>query len=341
MADNREASRIRSLIEVGRFAQAQEALGRLLAEAPDEAGLHALMARVSAKLEQPDAARRHAERACALAPGDAGNLRVLAQVLWDGGDLHAARGAAIAAVHRQPASWYSHALFAQIQASLAPQSSEAHNAALRAVDLAPNNAEAHFAAGYVFQAEGDKKRARQAYGTVLRIDPHHAGAMNNLAVMGGSLVDQARGYRSALAEDPHDKIARRNLEQVVPRLVFTLWVVGATLAIVGGFSTVRGHTLADSRPNGFSIGMGIAGTLGYLVYLKRVVDHLPASARGHLVRRAWRGMSGKWLVLVSVLMFCVGETACFLSGGAQLARQALVPVAVTGAIQLYHRLGRG
>lgn len=75
----------------------------------------------------------------------------------------------------------------------------------RAFALAPDNSEINLALGNLRLAQGNRVEARSFYSAVLRLDPRHKGALNNLGVM--ALEDgqftEARGYfEKAIREEP-------------------------------------------------------------------------------------------------------------------------------------------
>ena len=72
----------------------------------------------------------------------------------------------------------------------------------RALALVPGNAETNFALGNLRLAQNNSLAAREFYGAVLKIDPKHKGALNNLGVVALNENDPARAlefFRRSLA----------------------------------------------------------------------------------------------------------------------------------------------
>jgi Flp pilus assembly protein TadD len=77
----------------------------------------------------------------------------------------------------------------------------------QAHSLVPDNTETNIAFGNLRLAQGDAAAARDAYEAVLRIDPKHKGALNNLGVLALTGNDAPRAidfFRRALAVEPRN-----------------------------------------------------------------------------------------------------------------------------------------
>ena len=332
-----ELQRIRGLLEVNRYAEARDAAATALAADPDSAKLHRLMAIALLQLNEPRPARRSAERACALAPGDPDNTMVLARALWRLRDLGAARDMSLETVRLAPHSATAHALFAQIQADLDPRSADAHIAASRAVELAPHSSHAHFAAGYVFQASGDNKRAREAYHATLAIDPNHSTALNNLGVIGGSLSESTKSYQAALAADPQHRTARANLELTLPRLVWMLWLAGAALILVGIVVTTHGSD-RPSQPDVVSISAAVVVPIILVVQFWRVFRTMPPHVIRHVLTAGAVGRGRLRQIFWAVGFLVIGELSCTLTAVASFSVILLPGIAVGLAIGLTRKV---
>lgn len=78
---------------------------------------------------------------------------------------------------------------------------------LRALTLVPNNAETNFALGNLRLAQRDSTAAKGFYETVLKLDPRHKGALNNLGVLALNENQAALAgdyFRRSLASEPRD-----------------------------------------------------------------------------------------------------------------------------------------
>jgi tetratricopeptide (TPR) repeat protein len=77
----------------------------------------------------------------------------------------------------------------------------------RAHTLVPENAETNLALGNLRLAQGDSPAARMSYEAVLKIDPKHKGALNNLGVLAlneNHPVEAASYFQRALALEPRN-----------------------------------------------------------------------------------------------------------------------------------------
>lgn len=77
----------------------------------------------------------------------------------------------------------------------------------RARAYAPDNPEVNLALGNLRLAQGDRADAFSFYSTVLRIDPTHKGALNNLGVMAledGKFLEAREYFVRALRQDPEN-----------------------------------------------------------------------------------------------------------------------------------------
>ena len=77
----------------------------------------------------------------------------------------------------------------------------------RAHTLVPANAETNLALGNLRLAQGDSTAARTSYEAVLKIDPKHKAALNNLGVLAlneNQPADAASYFQRALLLEPHN-----------------------------------------------------------------------------------------------------------------------------------------
>jgi Flp pilus assembly protein TadD len=213
------------LLRLNRPREAGEIAARAAASAPHEPDAWVTLARCYAMSDQPLPALRAANRAVALDPVDPTPHVIAAEVLGALGNPTEAERAARRAVELGPFDASAHARLAIALAQLAGRPEmfgffwrrclrTAQHHAKRAIELCPAGTTGHFAAGFV-AARGDRSRqARAHYRRVLAVDPQHAAALNNLAVLdmtSGRLVRSGNGFRRALVADPSMALARRNI----------------------------------------------------------------------------------------------------------------------------------
>jgi len=97
---------------------------------------------------------------------------------------------------------------------------EAVGTAGRLVALVPDSADAHYQLGIASLMDGDRGSAERELRRVLELAPRHVRAMNDLAVLlrdEKRLAEAAELLRRALAIDPTQEVARRNLATLEPR----------------------------------------------------------------------------------------------------------------------------
>lgn len=246
MTDPR-VQRVEHLLDLGRYQQALELVDVLLAEHPDGdvpgggSGLHGLAARGLLGLERPHPALVAARREVASHPDDPWGHVLCSLALQETGDRDGAVHAALAAVARGPHWWATHVRYA-LAASLYPTLlRDAGAAARRAVALAPHEAETHFAVGLVEAALGRTAIARRAYTEVLRLEPDHAAALNNVTLLDRRfrLVPAARLLNESLRSEPGNRLVADNVVRLGLRFTQRLLWAGlvglmTTVLVVGG-----------------------------------------------------------------------------------------------------------
>jgi Flp pilus assembly protein TadD len=209
----------RALVAAQRWPAALEAIGVALAGAPEDVALLGLQVRTLRALGRPAEALEVAQRLWMLAPQDPYPCRLLTLVLLDLGQVDAAIQAAGRAVALDPHNGANHLALSRAWADSTRPDAVAHQlaAAREAVLLEPASVDAHLQIGTALAASGDVAAARVAYREVLRLDPGSAAALNNLAVLdlqAGAHRSAARTLAAALAADPQDRDAQRNLDVV-------------------------------------------------------------------------------------------------------------------------------
>jgi tetratricopeptide (TPR) repeat protein len=174
-------TRVSTLIDLGRFAQAAQDAGTILAAEPHNPRALCLLARARLGLDDNPAALKAAEAAIAADLDNEWAFRIASVALDRMGMHYASVKMARSAVRVAPHLSDCHARLALALAALGTDFDEAQLAADRAVQLNPHSLDAHLAAGAVAAAEGRREDARSAYERALAIDPTSSTAHNNLA----------------------------------------------------------------------------------------------------------------------------------------------------------------
>ncbi|MBV9094586.1 MAG: tetratricopeptide repeat protein [Streptosporangiaceae bacterium] len=217
----RELARASAMLDVRRFDQAAQLLGRVVAAEPDSSRAWCLMARAHLGADRFADAVAAANRAVALDPADEWPHRLASNALVHLDDHAGALGAAYRARRFAPGYWQTHVCVAQ--AALAARRLDlAAEAAARARALAPDEPDVHFLSGKVSLARGELAEARAHQERALALDPAHSGAMNELGRIRLRRHDTAgaiRHFIGAARATPEERIYARNIDVVILRAV--------------------------------------------------------------------------------------------------------------------------
>lgn len=282
------------LIDAGRPADAMAVLNPLIASNPAEPETLRLVAHAQIGLGRYGEAKRTARRVLGLQPADAAAFRLIAIASIRSGHHYDAAEAARKARSLAPDDWRTHYLVAVADSGAKDVTEDTHASAAEAIRFAPQSVEPRFAAGLVAHASRDWRAAEHWYREALCIDPNHADARNNLAVLRlkkGDHGQAARAFADMLGEDPTSARARRNV--AVAYRTAMRWGVSATvsaslirmLAVLGfaGFETSDAPQLGEV----FSAVMTGSAVIVFVVIGVRFVARLGRHRRailGDLVR---------------------------------------------------------
>jgi Flp pilus assembly protein TadD len=268
------------LLDVGRFDEARQRAGRLVAMAPDDPDALCLLTQALLG-GRPDAARDAeavARRAIAAAPDGEWAHRLLSIALIRQDRRSEAVDVARVATRLAPHHWQAWVQLAMAGGDIPAVRGEAWEAARHAVALAPLEAETHFAMGAVADAV-DHAVARTAYREALRLDPGHLGAQNNLALVDlkqKKLLDGARGFVQAGTLDPTSALPAHNLQVTMLALLRR----GHLVVWVGYFLLARVARLDSAGTTAVAIGLlWTAVVTGLSVLVWRRVRAMPAAVR--------------------------------------------------------------
>jgi Flp pilus assembly protein TadD len=251
------------------------------------------------------------KRSLALEPDNAHAFRILAIAYSRLRQHPLARQAALAAMRVEPNQWQSYAALAEADAAAKQISRETTDAVATAQSLAPSNPEVHFVAGRVAGAQGNARLAAQSYQQALALNPDHAGARNNLALIHmrrGNTGSAAASFVGLLSQNPNSRLALFNLRIAALRglriISLVLWIAVAT---------VNSVSLSDpnSRSHTLTIVMGVlavAVIAGYVLWVRSragrafwpFVRSIPRTDR---ILSAWAAFLAVTIVALVVAIF--------------------------------------
>lgn len=205
------------LINAGRPDDAITLLGHFLAEQPADVTALGLVALAHLRAHRWDEALAVADEAIGRDPAylPAWQRRSIALIELD--RMADAREAAVEYLRLAPDQWHAHYTMARVLLPVRGRRQEALWHASRAVELAPEDADAHNLLGVIYRAMEDRAGAERAYRDALGIDPTHALARSNLALLTLGRVGTEKvmaGLREAAASDPHQAAIHRNMALV-------------------------------------------------------------------------------------------------------------------------------
>jgi tetratricopeptide (TPR) repeat protein len=205
------------LINVGRPDEAAAMLSVFLAERPDSVVALGLLALACLRAHRWSDALTAADAAIGIEPDylPAWQRRAIALLELD--RPAEAEAAAVEYLRLGPDQWYAHYLMARVLYPIRGRRQEALRHVTHARELAPNQADVHNLMGVVLRALEHREQAERAYRAALAIDPMHALARSNLALLrlGRSGTGETMaGLRAAAASDPQQDSIHRNIALV-------------------------------------------------------------------------------------------------------------------------------
>ncbi|WP_019203365.1 tetratricopeptide repeat protein [Tsukamurella sp. 1534] len=207
------------LLEAKQYESAAALAGAYLAAHPDDVGALVALGDAQEGLGRDAEAVASLQRALAVEPMDYRAAARLAYALRRQGRLPEALHTARTLVRLHPDVWGSHHILASVYLATKNRAlaHEAYAAAHRAVALEPGEPENHVVLGLAARAIGDQETARRANEQALHLDPNNSAALNNRGTVmkrfrRGNWGEQVETYARSAAQDPHDPVARYNLE---------------------------------------------------------------------------------------------------------------------------------
>lgn len=331
MDDTGALARVEALVELGRHAEAESMLARVLADRPDDHRAWCLLALARDGLSHWAEMLQAANHAVAVTPDHEWGHRLASIALARLEMTEEAVRAAAEAVRLDPHGWRTHLQYSLVAARLPRLAQDAYRAAGRAAEIAPHSSDAHFALGFTSDATGRHEEVAGHYREALRLNPQHANALNNLTNLerGTRLGAKAAGYARALRLDPSAEVPRENLEMMAGQ--FLLHVTGLAAVALLACAVIGA---ADDLRTGFSVGRLVVGVLLVAAvsgYTARIVRTVPDGALRHVRSRALRRGLRSSLVLATVCLL-TAVVAALAPWGASLAVAALRPLGLLAIV---------
>lgn len=269
------AQRVEYLRELGRLDDAEREARSALAAEPQDATLLAALAAVLLGAGRHAEGLAAADAATAAAPQDERVHRLRGLLLSRLGRHHEAVQAGYASVSLAPEEPYAATGYARVLQH-AGRLSDAVAVAHRLVALAPNSADSHFLLADVASDLGDRRTARVAYTETLRLDPQHAAARHDLAVLDARSHRPARALKGLVDAGTMDP----SMSQVLQTVTVVLWQLSWRLRIWLAVTTIITLLTAVDGPGTWTARLVATAVLAASAALGWwTVRDLPASTR--------------------------------------------------------------
>lgn len=322
------AERARTLLELGRAAEAIDLLGRALTQDPDSYELLCVLSSAHLQTEEFDLALSIAERAIALEPDMPSAYSLASEALVGLGVRHdEAIRLAIEAVKLGPEEWWTHGSLSSAYIA-APVRSPKHAEyavaeAHKTVELAPDEPDAHFQVGLVAQELGRAKDAEAAYMKVLAIQPEHALARHNLSVVqlnAGRPFEALAGLRSVAATGQHAQLVHYNIDVLGTVLLRYVYLGAAVLYFVARLAE------KDHWSRSVYVAVIASGCVLIAMLVGILALQLPKSMHGYY----WRQAARDWGFAVVPMLVFAAIAAILLSAFQEsaMSRQSMHAVAL-------------
>ena len=202
------------LINAGRSDDAITLLGHFLAEQPADVTALGLVSLAHLRARRWDEALRMADEAIGFDPAYLAAWQRRSIALIELGRMDEALAAAVEYLRLAPDLWHAHYTMARVLLPVRGRRPDALWHARHAVELAPDDADAHNLLGVIHRAMENRAEAERSYRTALGIEPSHALARSNLALLTLGRVGTEQvmaGLREAAAADPQHEAIHRNM----------------------------------------------------------------------------------------------------------------------------------
>jgi Flp pilus assembly protein TadD len=325
------AQSARSLIGVGRPADAVKVLLQALPSSPEEHDLHCLLAHAYIALHQPHEALKAATQAVLLAPEEEWAHRLRSIALRQVGRKKESVDAAKEAVRLEPMYGFARKNLAEAYLAV-NKVDDAYLQALETVRLMPDSADSFDVLGRALIHKKMYKEAEANFRHALELDATDAVAHNNLGVAlqrQGRRVEAVNSFNAAAKLDPSFDTARQNLYSGTRVLLGGGSLVFIVILLIRSIAFVN----ASQRSPVLAVFVGGVLVLGIVLYIRRyrpfTRKELPATAVAYYKaetqrqRRAYRP-----ILLLRLASFVVlgGMVALALILDAPLLILVAVPV---------------
>lgn len=259
-------SRAATLIDLGRYQDAIELLGEVVATEPGNAAALSSLSFAYLSALEPQRAVEFAQRAVYAAPDSAQALNILAWSSMQLPDLDAAAAAADSLLRLEPQSLRALAASARVATmmwrslldsplpdpeAMQQRRDQADTMVARLHELYPNDVATHVADGYrLVNIYGDNENGVEAFRRALLIDPNNAETIRMLGDASLRPMDGLKYARMALAQDPDNKLALNAAALVAGTAMHNIVMFQIPASLVGGLLVLLG-----------------AGTFGRVVFL--------------------------------------------------------------------------
>jgi tetratricopeptide (TPR) repeat protein len=272
------AERVEHLRQLGRLDDAERQARAALAAEPGDARLLAALAAVLLGTDRTAEGLAAADAAVAAAPRDERAHRLRALLLSRLGRHQEAVEAGYVSVALAPEEPFAATGYARVL-QRAGRLNDAVRVAHHVVTLAPNSADAHFLLADVTSDAGDRRTAREAYAETLRLDPQHAAARHDLAVLDARSHRLSRALKGLVDAGTMDPSMTQVLQTVTVVLWQLSWRLRVWLAIATLVAIVVSGTEAPDRPTAAARVAAVAILLASAALTWWTTRGLPARTR--------------------------------------------------------------
>lgn len=296
-----------SLLDLGRFAEAAQRFGDVLAHDPDSVpaliGLGLALSAQGRHRDAEDAVRR----AVSCEPDNVAAHHALTDVLCGAADPEAALESAERALGLGTASWVSHYNKSRALLRFGPDRAwEALASARIAVQLAPHAADAHNVLGLCLGRLRKNSQAESAFRHALSLNPEHEHAQQNLASLQLDIFELGTAVETltrGLASSPQNQDMQHELGRAADR-VLGFEATGVALVTLG----VGGYLLLDENAYILRLFWGVATLILVVPQLARAYETWPAGTWRRLLpwrapHRPWNWASWLMNVLSALVLF--------------------------------------
>jgi tetratricopeptide (TPR) repeat protein len=267
-------ARAHALLGANLPKQALEVIYPSLAINPDDAAMLRLAAQAHLAVDPRAGSAQNAisaaQRSLELEPDNAHGWRLLAVAHSRTRSHGRAHEAAETAQRLEPNGWQGHVVLADVDAAADNVDDQTRAAVRTAISLAPQVPGTHFAAARVAMASNNRRAAARHYQDVLAIDPTHAAARNNLAIIQmrrGNTGRAAASFVGLLAENPNSTLALLNLRATAFRALRVVYIVLAiALVALNGYFNADEESPVPAQARVWSVGVAVLAVVSIATY---------------------------------------------------------------------------